>query len=412
MENVYDLKIQKNLNFILPIEKKLEDKVVEKGKVAIIIHLHYKETLDFYMKYLENIPYNIKVFITTSNEEIKEKIFNSKIDINYSIVKKLNRGRDISAFLVACREKIQNYEYICFLHDKKEKDLIYKNDIKNWTSDLWENTIGSEEYITNVLYTFYNKPTIGLLVPPPPIGDHFSTVYKNAWYKNFKTTRKLIEEMHLECDLDVDKSPITFGTVFWARVPALKKLFDIKWKYEDFDEEPMESDGTISHAIERSLAYIAQDAGYETGWIMTDRYAGEKFDYMISVLGNTFHMLEKGWGIECNSEIITYNKREKDILNFVNRYDIFYIYGVGDYGKRCFHMLQKQEKRPKGFIVSDGEKNEKYAEGIPVYELSQINSTEFFGVIVAVCEKYRGILLRNLHEIGLDTSNIFKFEKE
>ena len=63
--------------------------------------------------------------------------------------------------------------------------------------------------------------------------------------------------------------------MFWAKTDALKKLFEHGWKYEDFPEEPLPIDGTISHAIERVLGYVAQDAGYKTGVIMTDKIAAQ-----------------------------------------------------------------------------------------------------------------------------------------
>ena len=56
------------------------------------------------------------------------------------------------------------------------------------------------------------------------------------------------------------------GTVYWSRVDALRKLFEYEWKYEDFDMEPLAEDGTLSHAIERILEFVARDAGYESKW--------------------------------------------------------------------------------------------------------------------------------------------------
>ena len=67
------------------------------------------------------------------------------------------------------------------------------------------------------------------------------------------------------------------GSCFWFRTDALRKLFKYDWKYEDFPEEPLPIDGTISHAIERCYAYVAQDAGYYSAIVMCDEYA--KIEY-------------------------------------------------------------------------------------------------------------------------------------
>ena len=65
------------------------------------------------------------------------------------IIEKENRGRDISALLVAYGKMVQDYEYICFLHDKMAKgkyDLAFKDD---WILSMWENMIATENYIYN-----------------------------------------------------------------------------------------------------------------------------------------------------------------------------------------------------------------------------------------------------------------------
>ena len=159
MKNVYDIKKDKNLNFILPKKKNLDNskQYMPERKIAIIIHLHYLDTIRKYIKYIENIPLDMDVFFTFSDSRIKEILLQTKVGRrnNYKFIEKQNRGRDISAFLVACRKNIINYEYICFVHDKKEKKQIYKEDTEKWIQCLWENMLGSTEYIENIITTFY-----------------------------------------------------------------------------------------------------------------------------------------------------------------------------------------------------------------------------------------------------------------
>ena len=60
-----------------------------------------------------------------------------------------------------------------------------------------------------------------------------------------------------------DISPFAaYGTMFWFRPKALRKLFEYNWKFEDFNKEPMHYDGSLAHVLERLLAYAAHDAGY------------------------------------------------------------------------------------------------------------------------------------------------------
>lgn len=96
----------------------------------------------------------------------------------------------------------------------------------------------------------------------------------------------------------------------------MQKLFELNWSYEDFDEEPLADDGTISHVIERSFAYVAQDAGYDTGIVMTDRFAGERFDKMEDSLTEAFKIL----GNVLNIHTIGVLKKENKIYNLMIKF--------------------------------------------------------------------------------------------
>lgn len=70
MKNVYDIKKEKNLNFILPAKDYLSVKM--ESNILIIIHLHYLEQFDDYLPYVFNIPELVDVIFTTSNLKIEK----------------------------------------------------------------------------------------------------------------------------------------------------------------------------------------------------------------------------------------------------------------------------------------------------------------------------------------------------
>ncbi|MDE7312838.1 MAG: rhamnan synthesis F family protein [Eubacterium sp.] len=412
MENVFDKKRKQNLNFILPSKylDKNENDLVKKKKIAVIAHLYYLDTIEYYFKYIENIPEHIDILLTVSEKKarciIKESILNKRK--NCRIIEKENRGRDISAFLVACRKEILKYDYICFLHDKKANEEIYKADTEKWIQCLWENMIGSREYINNLLVFLSKNPKIGLLVPPSFMSEHFASAYSNTWYQNFDRVSELSEKMGLNCNLDIDKSPITLGTVFWARVDAIKKLLEIEWKYEDFDEEPLQKDGTLSHAIERILAYVVQDAGFDTGWVMTDRYAGEMMELMLDALEKAFDTLHLEFGIHNVSALDNFQERRKKLSEFVSKYKNFYIYGAGIYGKRCLAMLKSVFKMPAGFLVSDIEGNPEKIGEIPVFSFKDVD-IRGCGVVIAVSSKYQAEVEQMIRGRESDFSDVYLY---
>lgn len=393
MKNVYDIKQEKGLNFIIPLQQKIETDIhpFETNKVLVVMHLHYIDTIENYFTYIKAIPKRVDLIITVSDGNVREAL--EKIPGcpkgRYKIVEKENRGRDISAFLVACREEILRYDYVCFLHDKKEKDKVLREDIRKWVMGLWDNMAGSDIYIHNIMDLFHRNPRLGLLVPPFPISDRLAFFYTDHWEKNFELTKKLAEKMNLNTEIDAEKPPLALGTVFWAKVPALRKLFEIEWTYKDFDEEPLKDDGTISHAIERILPFVAQDAGYDTGWVMTDKYAGEQSMYMQNVLKKSFLKLKKYLDIWYIAELDGYEERLEQLLGFVNRYERFYIYGAGILGKKYYRLLKRMKKKPEAFLVSDKGQNEGEIEGIPVRELSEAEIDERTGIVIGMSERYQ-----------------------
>jgi lipopolysaccharide biosynthesis protein len=71
---------------------------------------------------------------------------------------------------------------------------------------------------------------------------------------------RLANSMHIEVLPDNFNFPI--GTMFWSRTKALVPLMELNLRYQDFPEEPLSIDGTMLHALERLLPFIAEKAGF------------------------------------------------------------------------------------------------------------------------------------------------------
>lgn len=301
-------------------------------KIGVFIHLYYEDTIAYYADYIKNIPSGIDIYISYSNDSTKMQIqreLEKRGIVNYHLVFKNNRGRDISALLVAFREIILDYEYICFVHDKKAKSQLAQTMTQEWIYSLWENMLSSESYIRRIISVFETKGDVGLLTPPYLASHRSGMAIINMWSDNYNNACKLTEKLQLNCSLDANESPMAQGTCFWTRTQALKKLFDIAWKYEDFPDEPMPSDGTINHAIERMFSFIAQDAGYKSGWLMTESYAGDYIKYLMQNLSAGAQILKDECGL---SDIESFYYWKEDVMHltaFTKKHNRFFVYGTG-----------------------------------------------------------------------------------
>ncbi len=279
----YDMELIKNclhLNYVLPAdasEKTKEHAVVQKKKIACVFHAYFPDLIEETRHYLWNLPESTDVYITTNTKEKKELFETQFADHPFHKLEVLlieNRGRDVSALLVATKDFLFDYDYVCFAHDKKVGQLAIGSIGVSFAYHCLENVLGSCGYVQNVIELFEENDRLGLLTPMPPIHSIYYSVLGNEWGPNFETTKELADKLGLRVPIHREHAPIApLGTMFWFRPSALKPLFAKDWQYSDFPTEPIVTDGTILHAIERIYPYAAQEAGYYSAWGFIDRYA-------------------------------------------------------------------------------------------------------------------------------------------
>ncbi len=402
MENIYDIRKQKRLQFALSAEHSsyvLNEEQMQ--STAVVANLYYTEKAEYYSQYLNGLPKNIVLYIFSSKEDTLEEVKKYVSHEKTVYLKKENRGRDLSALLVAFRPYADQYNLICFVHDKKERAPWLKADVDKWNENLWGNMIASSHYIYNVLQLFEKRPELGMLFPPEPIGEIRMAWFKASWYDNFNNCLELAEKMHLKADIRKEKPPIALGSVFWARKEVLMKLLNTEWQYKDFPEEPMPEDYTISHAIERIIGYLAQDAGYDAGTVMTEEYASWLLLYLQDYVRLMFSQVSNQIGVENFNQLRLLNMQEKNILRYIESHDAFFLYGAGKQGMILLKLLRERNIEPAGFLVSDGNKNREVIEGIKVYELKDIDP-KGMGIILTVYYHLQKEMIRELEKHGID----------
>ena len=277
INNMDEMKTIMHLNYILPQEFVQNSGYKSNAKVALMLHIYYADLIDYCFRYARSMPEGTDIYITTpvkETEEILRKRKSALSGYNVKIILIENRGRDVSSLLVGCLPYVYQYDYICFAHDKKTKQVEPYCNGDSFSYQCFENILASREFVTNVIYTFDHNEKLGLITPPVPCHGRFYEMIGSEWAGNYENTLRLMEQLEINLNIKPDKAPIApLGTMFWFRPQALKRLFDYGWKYEDFPEEPNGTDGTILHAIERGYGLVTQYEGYYPAWLMTDKFA-------------------------------------------------------------------------------------------------------------------------------------------
>ena len=283
----YDMQLIKDnlqLNYFLPKEEgknAIEKANWQSKKIALIFHAYFPDLIESTVRYVNAMPETADVYITTDTDEKKEffeKAFSDNKFRHFEVIKIRNRGRDVSALLVASKGFINDYDYVCFAHDKKVGQLSPKSIGAGFAYQCLENVLGSEGYVKNIIELFEENPRLGILMPPPPSHAQYFLTYSLTWGPNYVETKKLYDKLGLRVPMSEKYYPIApLGTMFWFRPEGMKKLFDVDWEYEDFPEEPNKVDGTVLHAVERIYGVVEQDAGYYGAWGMIDYGAAMLF---------------------------------------------------------------------------------------------------------------------------------------
>ncbi len=287
-QNIAVLKSNLGLDYILPKNSLLSGKTPDLKQAVIIAHLYYEDLFPECVQYLCNSPKEISLIATVSDEKKKariEELFRAagrECDVRLVSA----RGRDLSALLVGCADAFERFKYLCFVHDKKS---IRPNESVSvggaFFSLLWSNVLESEIFIRNLLSTFEREPQLGLLVPPQPHHGGYGILFfeQKFWSGScFEKTLELAKTLGISQDLfEIKLAPLAIGSVFWCRTEAFAKITAKNWRVEDFQKEPMDDDGTISHALERIFPFAAQAAGFYTGWLMTSDFIKDELENFI-----------------------------------------------------------------------------------------------------------------------------------
>ena len=288
--NIDDIRKAMHLDYVLPSQA-INPQTHDRPRSAFIYHVYFMDLLEDTCHYIASLPEETDLYITSTEDkipQIRKYMQQHGISHQATFIPVINRGRDVSALLVAACPVVLSgkYDVIGFAHDKKssqnQENGHHGTESQGFAYKLMENTLGSEAYVKNILTLFAENPRLGQVTPPPPYHAlYFAHTIPHDWGANYEITKELLEDrLGIHVPLSPTKPTASaMGSCYWFRVEALKPLFEYGWKYEDFlPEGQMSEDGTISHAIERANGYICQSRGYYPAWVLSDRYARIEVD--------------------------------------------------------------------------------------------------------------------------------------
>lgn len=271
-----DLDENLSLIQILPSDSTAKISTIPAKQVAIVVYIFHAKLVDYFLGYLKNVPVDQDKIIVTANSDVERLCRNIFCDIeNISFRTQPNRGRDIAALWVTCRDIFDRYEYMCFVHSKMSPHNNAGIIGTEFREHCVKSLLFSRQYINNILILFEENPCLGILMPLVPPGFSYQFTLFEFWMGNAENTRNLLNRLGIHCKEFGPRNTFPIGSMYWARTKSLVTLAHAGLTYDDFPEEAqMRVDGMLPHAIERSICFIAKYNNYYSMYVAPDKYAG------------------------------------------------------------------------------------------------------------------------------------------
>jgi lipopolysaccharide biosynthesis protein len=222
--------------------------------IAIVIHAFYPDIFGKILKYLQQLDsIHCRLYVTTPQKNIQ--VINNLLSRQhhpFSLKPVNNRGRDMLPLLKILPAVIKNeHDYVLKIHTKKSP---HRHDGHLWLRDLLDQLL-PHQVLMESINRLDKEDHIGILGP----GDHILPI-SHHWGANLGHIKSLCNRLGIPGESLTSLSFVA-GSMFWARLSALRPLLNLALPEEAFEPETGQVDGTLAHAIERIFAVSACAAG-------------------------------------------------------------------------------------------------------------------------------------------------------
>jgi lipopolysaccharide biosynthesis protein len=225
-----------------------------KAPQAIVVHIYYPDLWEEFRATLAQVavPHDLFVTLTWRGPEtldLKQQVMADFPDAQVIIVP--NQGRDILPFLTLINAgALDGYRAVAKLHTKKSP---HRADGEEWRRHLIAGILPPEG-LAEKLDTFAADPSAAFWVAD---GQHYTG--REWWGSNLERTRQVLARVEITMPEDILSFPA--GSIYWIKPLMIGMLKALKLNADQFEAEQGQVDGTLAHALERVLGFLARAGG-------------------------------------------------------------------------------------------------------------------------------------------------------
>lgn len=219
-----------------------------------VVHAWHVDLLAEIVDALRETGIAWRIVVTTAPEReraIRDEL--KRLGVAAEVAVFPNRGRDVLPFLkILARLSLDGTRVVLKLHTKRTE---HRADGDRWRRELLA-TLTAPGRAGRLLEAFQTNGELGAIAP-----DAHALAVAGYTGANARWVTRLRERMGVT---DTQESRFIAGSMFWARVDALRPLLEMELCDWEFDDEAGQVDGTLAHALERVVALAVAQRGLRT----------------------------------------------------------------------------------------------------------------------------------------------------
>lgn len=228
--------------------------------LAVHLHLFHLDQADLWVSRLNSIQRPFDLFISISETDRSEQhplniLFKDALNhLNHIQIQAVpNRGRDLAPMIITFGKQLQTYQVVGHFHSKVSP---HNRALSHWRDHILDLLLGAADTHQQSVEQIMELIATRASVVYPEAFDALLEDH-SGWGGNWDLACEFCER-HGLCDL-TDYPSVEFprGSMFWARTTSLAPLLNLPLEFKDFPTEPIATDGTLAHALERLLLVVA-----------------------------------------------------------------------------------------------------------------------------------------------------------
>ncbi|MGN5547070.1 glycoside hydrolase family 99-like domain-containing protein [Xanthomonas hortorum] len=227
-------------------------------RVCVVLHAWYLDVLDEMLDAVAHCAISPRLVITTDLTmvvEVRHRVQQRGMQAEVEGFE--NRGRDILPFLHVANRLLD--EGVCLVVKLHTKKSTHRSDGDTWRHEMLSALLAPER-ADAIVNAFSSDPLLGLAAPDGhllPVADFIGGNTDALDYLGARTGTETA----------IEQGMFASGSMFWARLEALRPLLDAHLHPSEFETEQGQIDGTLAHAIERFMGISAIQSGYRIATI-------------------------------------------------------------------------------------------------------------------------------------------------